>query len=93
MSDSLLTTPLPSFLPNPSRVLISAFDIWNSSSQHCQHEKAAVLRSLKIVIDEERNSNINNLVSIPVLIKTSDPPSNWCKNTLSRSPPLQQLLQ
>ena len=94
-SKDLLAVPFPSFLPNPSRVLLASFDNWNCSS-NCSatsDEKKAVLRSLKAAISEKRNAAAETLESIPVLIANSDPPSKLCGPLSSASPPLKDLLR
>ena len=69
---------LPSFLPNPSRVLLAAYDKWSvMEPQPTPDEKKIVLNSLKSVIEEDCCAS-PCLESVPVLIAIEDPPANWC---------------
>ena len=83
-------TALPASLPNPSRVLLAAFDAWASKSTESPAIKTAVLKALMRALKEEGAAASPRLESIPFLIAVEDPPQRWC--VPASAPPLAELL-
>jgi len=83
---------LPSFLPNPPRILLAAFDKWLSEGQYSSEEKICVLRGLTAALQEEGCSAAPSMESIPYLLATEDPPAKWCAVLPASAPALASLM-
>ena len=79
-------------LPNPSRILLAAFDAWASTGNSSSEEKMAVLKALTLALREEGSAAAPRVESIPYLIAAEDPPLKWCASLPSSAPPLAELL-
>lgn len=66
-------THIPSFLPNPQRVAIAAFDKWCRSTTSTNEEKRAVVEALSVVFHEIHENCPYRIESIPMLIQLEDP--------------------
>ena len=67
-------TSLPTFLPNPSRVLLASFDAWASKSTDSSRDKMIALNALMRALKEAGSAASPRVESIPYLIATEDPP-------------------
>lgn len=83
---------VPSFLPNPSRVLLAAMDTWALGSRASTEEKRAVLLALVSALGEEAVACTPRVESIPYLILQEDPPANPYAVAAGDAPPLAELL-
>ncbi len=83
---------LPTLLPNASRVLLAACDMWLQSSDEAPAAKIQVLQSLAAAINEKEIVGHTKVESIPYLIRTEDPPRNWVSLLSGNAPPLSELL-
>lgn len=87
-----LGAAVPSFLPNPSRILLAAMDNWALGSRASTEEKRAVLQSLVGALSEEGVACAPRVESIPYLILQEDPPANPYAAASRDAPPLAELL-
>lgn len=85
-------TSLPTFLPNPSRVLLASFDAWASKSTDSSRDKMITLNALMRALKEAGSAASPRVESIPYLIATEDPPMKWCSSLPVSAPPLEELL-
>ena len=71
MCDELSPTRLsfPCFLPNPSRILLGALDVWLQSSENTASDREAVVRALRDAVCDGRECSVR-FDSIPVLIQS-----------------------
>ena len=63
---------LPSFLPNPPRILIAALDGWTKTRADASDaEKSAVLEALATTLKENPDRTSLRIESIPVLVRNA----------------------
>ncbi len=84
---------LPAFLPNPSKILVGAFDAWcaGSGNNATDKERLVILQALRETIKEQSCNGEDRLESIPCLIRNEDPQASGVVQ-LDAAPTTEKLL-